>query len=182
MTENEKDKLIKDIFDITKKNLLLVPILNNYEVIKNDNNDAIIFTAKAKDNSIQQFLCDGVIKEDETLDKRIEKVIKETEEKMKKNGFLNPQMDFLSTFNTKLFKFRLYLQDMIKGDKIIRQVNAYFVEPNNNYFYEICLSAPPMSLKVANEAVMKNLITMLTIILQNIKYNDNPMGVIQKND
>lgn len=167
--DEKRDKIIEQIMKELHKSTLSIPVLQGYELV--DNTDAI-FVAKSKDNSVEQYLEDGKLLDAETFDDRIQKVINETKSAMKNSGLKDTKIIYLGNVNTDLFDFKIYVQDNILGDKQIRQLNAYFVEPESNYFYQISLAAPPMYTKDINYNVVKNIFSRLRLILNNIKYNE----------
>ena len=171
MINKENEELLERLLQNLHKSTLAIPILKEYQVIPETTN--AIFIAKSQDESIQQYLEDGQLEEDETFEQRIDKVLQETQSSMIENGFENKGLEYLGTFRNFPFEFKLYLQDNIKEEKQIRQINAYFIEPESNYFYEVTLAAPPMYAKDVNDNVTKNILGRLRFILGNIKYNES---------
>lgn len=174
MNKEKKDKLLNEILETLHKSLIAVPVLNGYNVIK-EKTDALI-VAKSMDNSVEQFLEDGKLEKDETFEQRLKKVIKETEKSMVDSGLQEKELEYLGSFDNDFFHFELYLQDNIKDDIQIRQVNAYFLEPGSKYFYELSLAAPPLYLKDINDHVTKNILSRLEPVLRQVQYNtDSPI-------
>ena len=174
MREEEKEQLFNEIIENLHKATLAIPILDGYELIRE--NTGAIFAAKSKDHSVEQYLEDGHLFEEETFEGRINKVIEETNEAITNLGFRNNELLFLEDYNTDLLNFKLYLQDNVVGNTVIRQINAYFIEPESRYFYEITLSAPPILKIDINDNVTNNIKERLLFILNNIRYNDeNPI-------
>ena len=81
------------------------------------------------------------------------------------------------------FKFTIYIQDYIINNptpRAIRQINAYFVEPQYNKFYQLSLSTGPIALPsevykagiidLESDLITKELVEMMDIIISNIKY------------
>ena len=174
MNEEEKDKLLNNILDDLHKATLAIPVLDGYEI--QDDSMGAIFIAKSKDNSVIQYLEDGKLEEGEEFEERLKKVLTETEKAITDTGFRATELKFIENFDTKLFKYKLYLQDNVVGNVLIRQVNAYFIEPESRYFYEIILAAPPVNKEDENDNITNNILSRLKVILNNVKYNEeNPL-------
>lgn len=169
--KDENEELLEAVLKDLHKSTLAIPVLEEYKVIEEDS-DAI-FIAVSPDNSVEQYLEDGQLEENETFDQRLKKVLEETKESMKSYGLLEKDFVYLGEIKNPPFDFRLFLQDNIKDGMIVRQINAYFIEPESRYFYEITLSAPQMVLETVNEFVLKNLYDRMRFIVTNIKYNDS---------
>ena len=170
MNETEIDILIDEVLEKIHKQTIDVPILNEYEM-QTDSKGAI-FIAKSKDNSVIQFLEDGKLMDDENFDERLEKVLLETEKAIVDCGLRTTQLKFIENYSSDLFNFKLYLQDNTVGNTLIRQINAYFIDPESKYFYEITLAAPPINRSDENENITKNILDRLKIILKNVKYSE----------
>lgn len=173
MKEEEKEKLLNEILYKLHKTTLAVPILKEYEI--QEDSKGAIFIAKSKDNSVIQFLEDGKLTDNENFEERLNKVLVETEKSITDFGFRATQLKFIEDYKSDLFNFKLYLQDNVVGNTLIRQINAYFIEPENKYFYEIILAAPPINKSDENENITKNILHRLKVILKDVKYNEeNP--------
>jgi len=71
---------------------------------------------------------------------------------------------------------------MSQVGKVIRSINAFFIEPRNKNFYQVVMSVgpykyPTSSLKVGeidleNDAITKNIMILFEELLANIKYTD----------
>lgn len=170
MNDEEKEILLNDILDNLHKSTLAIPVPDGYKI--QEDSMGAIFTAKSDDNSFMQYLEDGQLDDDETFEARLKKVINETEKSIVESGFRNNELKFLKDIDTELFNFKLYLQDNVVGNVLIRQVNAYFIEPESRYFYEICLAAPPIDKSDTNDNITKNILYRLEYVLNNIKYNE----------
>lgn len=165
-----------------------IPILDGFEVLEHDPNNKIIFVAR-KDNIIEQFLTDGMLIDDETIDERIEKIISEITKEictkpLYKKGVA---IKFFKLISKNDIDFHIYVQDIIKGTpsnrKLVRQLNAYFVEPVGNEFCQISLGSGlyPVGerykllgdiIDLNNDELIKSLETGLELIINNIKYKD----------
>ena len=174
MNKEKKDKLLNEILDTLHKSLIAVPVIKGYKVIT-EATDALI-VAKSMDNSVEQFLEDGKLDKDESFEQRLKKVLKETQKSMVDSGLKEKELEYLGAFDNQFFHFELYIQDNIKDDIQIRQVNAYFLEPGSNYFYELSLAAPPIYTKDINDQVTKNILSRLEPVLKQVQYNtDSPI-------
>ena len=172
----------------TKQNIdrLNIPILDGFKLIDHEPNRKIIFLAQ-KDNIMEQFLADGMLIDDETVDERIDKIIGEItkdigKKPLYKNGVI---MKYFKTLNTSDFTFYIYVQDILKGipsdRKLIRQLNAYFVEPVGNEFCQLSLATGLYSVgerykllkdieDLNKDELTKSLEVGLDLILKNINY------------
>lgn len=144
-----------------------VPVLKGYDEFPNP---GTIFSAVAITDSVEQFLCDGII--EDTFEEHIDKSIEQTKEAMKLSGMeVNDDTIFyLDDFQSSDFLFRVYIQDCIAEGMIVRQFNMYFMDPKTNAFYQIALSTAPyptsMEEHVKNELTDKMMNTLETLMLE----------------
>ena len=182
-----KDKVIETT---NKLNTLIdvndysVPLLDNFEIIKKDIKSNVIFLAKYN-NSTEIFLSDGILKENEDLNKRISSIVNNTNDYLKNNNYGSYQA-YYKDYNINNFNFKLVLQDMYayKNNELvaIKSINAYFVSKNKEV-YLITLSSGPYSIKeseqlnkiknINDDIVYSSLEKGMYLILNNIKYNEN---------
>ena len=162
-----------------------VPILNIVELVENNNPQAII--TAVGNGYMEQLVSDGYI-EDGTFNQRIELVIDNTKKYMKQNGYENVDNSFIyyKDYNNGVFTFKIYVCDMIINNgtskSVIRQFNAYFVEPKMKDFYQFSLATGPFNmpteiLKVGtidleNDIVTQSLDDLMMMLLENIKYRE----------
>ena len=157
---------------------LNIPVLNGFEVEASDVPSVILL---AKNNGIiEQLVSDGYISE--PVDERIKLVIDNTKKFMQQSGCLNIEDSFIyyKDVNNGTFDFKIYFTDIIMKDKVIRQINAYFVEPMMHDFYQLSLSTNAISypteiLKVGcidleNDQITKMLDNLMNILINNLKY------------
>ena len=149
---------------------LQIPILEGYQIV--DIPTRALFIARSNDNSTEQYIEEGRLKVDETFNERLENIIKTTENLFEKNNYQKQPLSFIKEYETDKLKFQLYMQDNIRDNTVIRQINAYFLEPQTNYLYQIVLSAPELNIEDLNDNVTKRIYYKLTTILDNIKYNE----------
>ena len=174
MNNNQMDAALKlaKIMNYRKHaEMLDIPLLNGFEVKKSDVPSVILL---ATNNGImEQLVSDGTI--DESFEERIKLVISNTKDFMKKTGCQNIDDSFIyyKDYSNGVFDYKLYFCDIVKDNKVVRQINAYFIEPESRYFYEIILAAPPIDKIDVNDNITKNILQRLKVILNNIKYNDD---------
>ena len=163
--------------------ILNVPIIQGFE-IKNDNNPQTILLA-AKEGFVEQLVSDGPIGNDNFED-RVNLVINNTKQFMKNNSEENVDNSFIyyKDYSNGLFNFKIYVCDMVMtvtGErKIIRQFNAYFVEPKMRDFYQLSLSAGPFAfpteqlkagtLDLVNDQTTILLNNLMQVLMDNLKY------------
>ena len=169
---------------------LAIPVLDDFIVVQRnltDPNHKIIFVA-VKNNTLEQFLGDGVLGEKESFDDRIEKVVNEIKEEVKTNKLYDGNKEFLcyyKNYDNDNFDFKIYIQDILSGNeediRFARQLSAFFVEPNGNEFYQISIAAGSYSVnkgykllkdinKYEEDEIVKGLEANLKIIMDNIIY------------
>ena len=186
--EEKAIKIAERMNTMDNLNRLNIPILDGFEILEHDPNNKIIFIAR-KDNILEQLLTDGMLIDDETIDDRIEKVMseitKETHSKpLYKKGVV---IKFFKLITSEGIDFHIYVQDILKGTpsdkKLIRQLNAYFVEPVGKEFCQLSLAAGlyPVGerykllgdiINLNDDELTKSLEVGLDLILRNIKYKD----------
>ena len=148
--------LAKNMNTLINYQSLAIPVLNDFIVVQRnltDPNHKVIFVA-IKNNTIEQFLGDGVLGEKESVDDRIEKIINEIKEEVKDNELYKENDEYLcyyKDYDNDNFDFKIYIQDILSGTpediKFARQLSAYFVEPKGNEFYQISMAAGSYSTK-----------------------------------
>ena len=177
---NDKMNIILDIADkanqIINNNALIIPILDNFEIVdqKQDANNNY-FVAKYK-NTLEQFIVDGVLKEDETYDEHIKKVNESIKDNVIDNELYENKnfLIYYKTNQTSDFQFKLYLQD-------IRQLTAYFMNDKTNEFCQLSLATGPFPVNerfklldnikdLDNDEVINILEKSLNVIMNNIHY------------
>ncbi len=164
---------------------LSIPVLNDFQV-ENDNNPQTILLASGH-GFTEQLVSDGYI-DDGAFEQRIELVINNTKQFMKNNGCENVDNSFIyyKDYNNGVFNFKIYVSDMIipvnHEKRIIRQFNAYFVEPKMHDFYQLSLSAGPFTLPteqlkvgiidLQNDQITVSLDNLMKTLLDNLKYKN----------
>lgn len=151
---------------------LSIPLLDGFELQEIDHPN-VIFIATNKDHFMEQFIKDSILKEDEDYESHLKNVIKDTKEEMKKNNFLLPEKNLL--FYKDINKYKVYVQNNILNNIIVKQMNAYILD-SNNMFYQITISTPPISLEEKMTVTQDNnlnnsLFEMLKEVVTNIKEN-----------
>lgn len=168
---------------------LLIPILDGFtEEQQNltDPNHRIVFTA-TKNNTVELFAADGVLDDNESFGERINKVVRQINEEVKTNELYKEDRKYLVYYKdyTSSFNYKIYIQDILTGSKddlkFIRQLSAYFVEPQTREFYQISMSAGSYSVNKGykllrdienyeEDEIVKGLEKDLTLIMDNIVY------------
>lgn len=182
---DKKEKAIQMARSLNNKleaSIMNVPVLEGFNIIKNTPADNIIFAAISEDHYIEQLVADSYLKEEDTLESKIEESINTTEEYMGQANLELKAFKFLKEFNGE-FKFRVYIQDYIINTPTqgaIRQINAYFVESKYNKFYQLSLSTGPIKvpsnvfqpgeIDLENDPITKDLVEMMDTILSNVSY------------
>lgn len=179
---NEINKALKiaEKMNYISKNELYIPILDGFKITITNKNG---FSASNNKGILEQFLFEDALEDSETINDRIDKVINSSIDFAKQNNvsLTKENILFVQDYKT-IFDFKIYIQDIdIFQNKFIRQVNAYFVEPKTNIFYQISIAAGPYFYSSENFTVskisnvednifIKPLLEMLKTILKNIKY------------
>lgn len=152
---------------------ILVPILDGFTLIPN--NSLGIFAAISKDKYMEQFLCDGILQDNENFEDHLNKVIVDVKSSMRDAGFedVDNNVKFLKTFNNGLFEFKIYTQDLVKGEKILRQYNAYFLDPESKAFYQISLTTCPYSINdkfIVETSITSNMDKTMKDLMKKVRY------------
>ena len=142
--------LAKNMNTLINFNRLSIPLLDDFILVQKnltDPNNNVIFVA-VKNNTLEQFLGDGALKENESFNERLEQVINQMKEEVKGNELYEGNNDFLiyyKNYENDFFDFRIFAQDILTGTKdnlnFIRQLSAFFLEPQTNEFYQITMAA-----------------------------------------
>jgi len=185
-------KVAKKMNTLINFNLLSIPVLDDFILVQKnltDPNNNIIFVA-VKNNTLEQFLGDGMLEPNESFEDRVEKVINQMKEESKRSPLYDGNDEFLvyyKNYDNENFDFKIYVQDILTGSKdnlkFIRQLSAFFVEPQGNEFYQISMSAGQYAksnkfklLKdikdYEQDEINKGLEKALTLIMDNITYRD----------
>ena len=185
MSEETIINIVKKINKQKEVDILSVPIVDDFrlEIIHSNN---IIFHAVGTDKSSETLICDGKLNNDESFEDRLQKVISETIEANINNGIENSEKSVY--FYTKIIdtlEFYIYFIDYIKlvgsQKRVIRQINAYFLEPVYNNFYQLSLNTAPFLLPTKimkigenfdldKDSITKSLVNTLMKIIKNIEY------------
>lgn len=160
-----------------------IPLLDNFEIIKQDIKSNIVFTAK-NNNTVYSFLCDGLLNNDELFEERIDKIVNNTNVYVNNNNGSFYQT-YYKDYNVNGFNFKIYLQDLYfsKNNDIVtlRSINTYFVD-KNKYVYLVSLTSGPYLFNnnqllnnikdISNDLVFSSLEKGMNLILNGIKYNE----------
>ena len=189
------EKLEKKINDLviklnTVENIdkMNIPILDDFKVLRNEiTKDSNVILVAKKDNTIEQFLTEGTIPEEVSIDEKVDEVISNIDRQIRNNPlYKNRQyMKFYKEYDNGTFKFLIYIQDILTGTKkstsFVRQANAYFIEPNGREFCQVSIAAGRYAKSeetpiideikdIENDKITTILIKNLYLILDNLKY------------
>jgi len=188
--ESEKIEKLVSFADklntVESVNKLEIPILDDFTIVEDNKIDKnIIFVATDGKGSLEQLISDGSLVDDETLEDHIEKVISDIAKEIDKKPLYKGEkfLNYCGKYTNKDFTFEIYAQDVIlTRDKFIRQLIAFFVEKEDNIFYELTIAQGPFSKekyplikdinKFSEDRVNAALEKQLKIILDNLKYKD----------
>ncbi len=114
-------------------------------VEKEQNNPQVVKVAQASVGILFQAANDGALLLGESFEDRIKKVIDKTVDYMKKSNCSHPDKNYFyfKDYTNGTFNFKLYVQDLVSGGRVIRMLNAFFLEPRHNEFYQISFSVGP---------------------------------------
>ena len=167
-----------------------IPLLKNFK-IEEVNEPQIVFSA-TDGMYIEQLVSDGSMKPNETFEQRINLVVKNTTEFMSKYSPANNpansenKLFYYKDYSNGVFNYKIYVLDGIievnNTTKVIRQFNAYFVEPKFNDFYQLTISAPALSMPTEvlklgvvdldTDEITQCLNDLLTLAMDNLKYKN----------
>ncbi len=162
-----------------------IPVLDGFNNNINDGKNPHLIISYSNDKGfIESLTGDGQLDKDETIDDRIKLVIKNTvgycQEISNKNTDEN--IYFLKDYKA-IFDYKVYVHNiLIEGNKYIKNLYAFFVEPKLNDFYQISLSAgvfdyEPDKTELGkldeNDEAYKTLIDKLDYIMDNLNYKKN---------
>jgi len=189
---NEAINLAKSMNTLTNLEKITIPVLDGFELEEinlTDPNHRTVFIAK-KNNTLEQFFGDGALNENESFDDRVELVVKQMTEKLKKLPVYEGNNEFLvyyKNYDSPYFDFKIYIQDILTGTKekimFTRQLSAFFVEPQGNEFYQISVSAGKYAVSEEHKLLKDiedyekdeiniGLDDALTLIMDNITYRE----------
>lgn len=183
--DNNYTKLIeatKEINYIIHSDCLSIPQLIEGDVLDSPDPNTILLVSS--NGYTEQFISDGPLYND-SFEERVELVNKNTKEFLKTNNVENVDncINFVEDYDNGVFKFKIYTCDIVRNidnkKEVVRQLMAYFVEPNYKDFYLLSLSVGPFinpeMLKVyqfdlINDEVTKSLYAIFKELLGNLKY------------
>lgn len=169
------DNALRIINELNKNEYLShvkVPILDGFEIVPNE---GTLFTAISKEKYIEQFLSEGVLFETQSFEDRVQAVINTTKKSMTDNQMedVEENLRFFKDLETDDFHFKIYIQDNVCNHRIMRQLNAYFVDTDTKGFFEVTLCTCAYKLKeeknVLDGDVTNNLIRTFDELLKHIK-------------
>lgn len=193
---NEIDNKMKELDAIARMqanaSILAVPIINDAMIVEQNNRQTILIAQSRI--FMEQLVADGAFSEGETFEDRVNLVVNNTINGLKSQGFANADKNYFyyKDYSNSLFKFKIYVQDMIFNvpdnveqklvTKVMRSINAFFVEPKKNQFYQLSLNSMPFNmptehLKVGkvdleNDKITSIMLDTLYAIMDGIEYRD----------
>lgn len=164
-----------------------IPVINNYKVeIAQD--PPIVFSA-TDGMFVEQLVSDGPMMQNETFEQRIDLVVKNTTNFMKSYSPLNNEKSlfYYKDCSNGIFNYKIYVQDFIievdNITKVIRQFNAYFIEPKFNDFYQLTISSPAIEMPtkllklgvvdITTDQITQTIDNLTNFVLHNLKYKTN---------
>jgi len=167
---------------------IFIPILDGFEVVENKKDENRTLIVAVKNNTIEQYVTDGLMLPGETLDSRIE-IVKEELKKNIPNKELYENFDnyitYYEDYNNSEFYFKIYAQDILAGteDNLLcsKQLNGYFINPDRNEFCQISVAAGPYRVdnehkliqdieNLEEDTTIKGLTKAIELIMDNITY------------
>ena len=168
-----------------------IPVINGFDIEQGDSRfPSVVFTATYRGSLFtEQLVSDGPLNQNETFEQRINLVVKNGIEAVKQFSVDNndKSMFYYQDYSNSIFNYKIYVGDTVfdtkVGKKVSRSLNAFFVDPKFNDFYQFSISSPMMvmpvnSLKLGvvdletDEMTIK-LYEMLRFMMDNLKYKDN---------
>ena len=152
--------------------------------INDGHNPHLIISYSNNKGMIESLTGDGALNKDETFEDRIKLVTSSTVNFCQTISNKNTEKNlyFLKDYKA-IFDFKVYVHDILmEGNKYIKTIYAYFVDPEMNDFYQLSLSAgvfdyDPNKTEFGkldeNDEVYKILIDNVELIMDNIKYKKN---------
>lgn len=171
-----------------------IPILEGFIINRNDEKlqTKIIDYTNGQGLSMQ-LLSDGPLKPNESFEERIKLVIDNMNNSLWKLNLLNSEKNifYLKDFEGE-FKFKVYVQDLLfnVNDRVSfnRLINAYFVEPKYNDFYQLTVASEGMKYPNENitigkfsdsDELTKELLKKIEYLMENIKYKADVITTVE---
>ena len=162
---------------------LFIPILDGFKETPDTNKNHLV---AINGNMLEQFFTDRILGDGETFEGRIDEIQNETIESLpNKDLYEGESFKFLEDFETELFKFKVYAQDILVGTRenlfFVRQLNAYFMNPVNKELNQVSLAAGRYEVTddhkllkdiddLQEDKIIKPLKESLEIIMNNIGF------------
>lgn len=124
---------------------LSIPVVKGFEINNaNSNSPSLILSYTNGKGLTESVVSDGPLRPGETLEKRIDLILKNVVQYMKQYDPRNSEKNIVFWKDySGVFDFKVYFQDMVFDGKYTRQVNALFLEPTFNDVYQLSLTAGP---------------------------------------
>lgn len=166
-----------------------IPLINGFNIVENNEFPNIVFNATYQGSLFtEQLVSDGPMNPNETLDQRINLVVRNTIEGLKQMSQDNndKSMFYYQDYSNNIFNYKIYVIDTIIdttiGKKVSRSLNAFFIEPKFNDFYQLSIASPLMvmpfdklklgEVDLETDDLTIKLYEMLKFMMNNLKYKD----------
>ena len=187
--ENENltkvDNMAKEMNFKEHAKILNIPLYNGFEKIEDDNPQTVFITS-SNNGIMYQVVSDGKMNEKETINVRINFTIEKTLKFMKDQGFEVDDSTYFyyKDFDSDNFGYKIYIQDIIipSINKVLRNFNAFFIEPKFKDFYQVSMSVGPFNyptqqlkcgvVDLENDSITKNVYQLFEYLLTDICYKD----------
>ena len=181
------EKIAKKANSLLNASKIIISLPNGYEVIEDKiTNQNRIFVA-IKDNTLVQFLTDGELKKNESLEQHIKLVIDDIHKSVSSSPLYYEYDNFIQEYkeyknNGNLFK--IYVQDVLAtNDHYSRMMSAFFLEPMSREFCQITVargqynrSERKLLKDISNleqDEINKSLENLLVDIINRLTYVNN---------
>ena len=124
---------------------LSIPVVKGFEINNaNSNSPSLILSYTNGKGLTESVVSDGPLRPGESLDTRIDLILKNVVQYMKQYDERNSEKNIVFWKDySGVFDFKVFFQDMVFDGKYTRQVNALFLEPTFNDVYQLSLTAGP---------------------------------------
>ena len=185
-SDKEPEEFVEEVASlgniVLHSNKLDIPVINGFDTNINDGrNPHLIISYSNNKGMIESLTGDGVLTKGESFEDRIKLVNSTTLGFCQtiSNKNVEKNLYFLKDYKA-IFDYKVYVHDIImEGNKYMKTMYAYFVEPKLNDFYQLSLSAGVFSYDPdkmefgkldENDEVYKILIDNLEYIMDNLNY------------
>lgn len=178
-TDDKLLKMIKTLNNHLHASNIYVPILENFELEHLVKVPNCIFVAKNNNGFIEELFIEPLIDLNESLENVINKIQNETTEYLASKN-IKTNVNYFNDYKNDTFNFKIYVRNVFLDNKMIRKFDVFFLDNKCNDLYKLSLSNGPIildnyieqsELDKCGDIISLNLLNMLKLILDNIKYN-----------